>query len=105
MINWSKTIKKYLTKLVPKGAVKEFIKLNYYNIVSLNRYKFKILDNGIFKTKSSNVEINTHEALYHIAPDFDYYQHFYKIKNGDFIIDTGANFGHLTIYFAKKKQV
>ena len=38
--------------------------------------------------------------MYNIVPDFDYYQHFYKVKQGDYVIDAGANFGHLTMYFS-----
>jgi len=39
--------------------------------------------------------------LYPIVDDFNYYQHFYKVKTSDVVIDVGANCGHLSIFFSK----
>ncbi|WP_106567673.1 FkbM family methyltransferase [Cecembia rubra] len=82
--------------------MKEQIKLWFYNLFNDSKYKFSISNSNIYQTNVHSITIQTAEALYNIAPDFDYYQHYYKVKEGDYIIDAGANFGHLTIYFSKK---
>jgi FkbM family methyltransferase len=55
----------------------------------------------VFKTIFEQVSLLTNEALYFIVPNFNYYQHFYKVKERDIIIDAGANCGHLSIFFSK----
>ncbi|WP_460574093.1 FkbM family methyltransferase, partial [Flavobacterium koreense] len=107
MMKLKKTIKKTLSKLMPKGHAKEKIKLFYYNFSKPNKTNFSIEkkeDKTIFKTTFDGVSIYTNEGLYPIVPDFAYYQHFYKTKSGDIVIDAGANVGHLSIYFSKKVE-
>lgn len=101
----NKKIRKTLSLLLPSGKIKEKVKLFYYNLISPKNVKFAILyDNDDEKkhiTKYNNITIITQEALYPVIPDFDYYQHFYKVKKNDIIIDAGANCGHLSILFSK----
>ncbi|MBF2708248.1 FkbM family methyltransferase [Flavobacterium soyangense] len=54
-----------------------------------------------FKTTFEEVSMITNEALYFIVPDFNYYQHFYKVRANDIVLDAGANCGHLSIFFSK----
>jgi FkbM family methyltransferase len=104
-MNWKKYIKKVLTKLVPQGKFKEVIKLYFYNISYLGKYRFQISNDMIYSTKLPGIDIKSKQALYNIAPDFDYYEHFYRVKEGDIVIDAGANFGHLTTYYSKKTGI
>jgi FkbM family methyltransferase len=101
-MNWKKIIKKSLSILVPSGRFKEFIKLAFYNISYFGKFRFGISKDGVYYTYLNGIEIKSKQALYNIAPDFDYYEHFYKVKKGDFVIDAGANFGHLSCYFSMK---
>lgn len=100
-----KKIKKIVSKLLPKGNAKEKIKLNYYRFFNKNsKVSFGLKSaNGelVYTTKYNALELFTHEALYPIVQDFDYYQHFYKVKENDVVIDAGANNGHLSILFSK----
>ncbi len=98
-----KKIKKIVASFVKNGITKEKIKLFYYNIFSQKGLQFFIEDykNSIYKTVSNNFVIYSKSPLYFVALDFDYYTHFYKLKNGDVIIDAGANEGYLSIFFSK----
>lgn len=100
-----KKIKKILSSVIPKGGVKDQIKLMYYSLNKPKNTSYKLLKNSenkvIFKTVFEKTSLITNEALYFIVPDFNYYQHFYKVKSGDVIIDAGANCGHLSIFFSK----
>jgi len=69
-----KNTKKFLSKLLPEGRVKELIKLGFYNWFYTGKYQFSISKSGTYQTNVHGMIINTAEALYHIAPDFDYYQ-------------------------------
>ncbi|TRX20990.1 FkbM family methyltransferase [Flavobacterium franklandianum] len=55
----------------------------------------------VFKTVFKEVSLITNEALYFIVPDFNYYQHFYKVQPNNVVLDAGANCGHLSIFFSK----
>ncbi|WP_232226279.1 FkbM family methyltransferase [Flavobacterium sp. ACAM 123] len=55
----------------------------------------------LYKTTFKGLSMITNEALYFVVPDFNYYQHFYKVKKGDVIVDAGANCGHLSVLFSK----
>lgn len=99
-----KKIKKTISFFIPKGNSKEKIKLFYYKLFSNKAISFDIkIDNGkvIYKTTFDNKVLYTNEALYSIAVDFGYYQHNYKAKNGDFVIDAEANVGHISMFFSK----
>ncbi len=99
-----KAIKKILSQLVPKGSSKEKIKLFYYKILKPKNVSFDLIETQtgiVYKTSYNGIELFTKEALYPVVHDFDYYQHFYKIKENDVVIDAGANCGHLTILFSK----
>ena len=90
-INSKKSDKDYLNKRksdleksgFTTGKIKEKVKLFYYNLISPKNVKFaKLYDNDDEKkhiTKYNNITIITQEALYPVIPDFDYYQHFYKV--------------------------
>lgn len=103
-IKMKKKIKKIISALFPNGEIKEQIKLAYY---SINKPKhttyelFKGKGKTEFKTTFKQVSLITSEALYFIVPDFNYYQHFYKVKVNDVVLDAGANCGHLSIFFSK----
>lgn len=99
-----KKIKKIISKLLPKGASKELLKLNYYSIFKSKNVIFELINSNskiIYKTSFNNISLVTNEALYHIVPDFNYYQHFYKVQYGDIVVDAGANCGHISIFFSK----
>jgi len=100
-----KKVRKIISKIFPKGNIKEKMKRFFYNI---NKPKFtsfeliKVKGNKIiYKTTFHGQSLFTNEALYFVVPDFNYYQHFYKVKNNDIVMDAGANCGHLTILFSK----
>ena len=97
-----KKIKLFISGLFPKGKNKELLKLKYYNFITPNNIKFDInvLENT-YKTNYNNLEFVTAEPLYLVHSDFEYYQHLYKIKNGDIVMDAGANNGYLTLLFSK----
>ncbi|MEO5778140.1 MAG: FkbM family methyltransferase [Flavobacterium sp.] len=99
-----KAIKKIISRLFPKGNAKELMKLKYYSIFKPKNVVFELIENQdkvAYKTSFHNVSLITNEALYPIVEDFNYYQHFYKVKPEDVVIDAGANCGHLSIYFSK----
>lgn len=100
-----KQLKKIISALFPKGDLKEQIKLVYYGIGKPKNTSYSLLKDGenktVFKTIFKNVCLITREALYFIVPDFNYYQHFYKVKANDVVLDAGANCGHLTLFFSK----
>ncbi len=100
-----KRLKKIISALFPKGDLKEQIKLAYYGInkPAHTKYELKKWNDSktTFKTIFKEVSLITHEALYFIVPDFNYYQHFYKVKTNDVVLDAGANCGHLSIFFSK----
>ena len=98
-----KQIKKTISQLFPKGKGKELLKLKYYSIFKPRHVVFQLIDNKgkvAYKTTFSDISLITNEALYQIAADFNYYQHFYKVKPNDIVIDAGANCGHLSIFFS-----
>lgn len=100
-----KKIKKLISFIFPSGGLKEQIKLVYYSINKPKDTRYELLNETknkfVYRTIFKEVEMITNEALYFIVPDFNYYQHFYKVKQGDVIIDAGANCGHLSIFFSK----
>jgi FkbM family methyltransferase len=100
-----KKIKKVISAIFPKGGMKEKIKLGYYSINKpKDTFYALVLGAGTsvaYKTTFQDLVMITHEALYFIAPDFNYYQHFYKVKESDIVLDAGANCGHLSILFSK----
>jgi FkbM family methyltransferase len=100
-----KQLKKIISALFPKGGVKEQIKLAYYGVNKPQHTTYGLVKGKegktAFKTTFKEVSMLTHEALYFIVPDFNYYQHFYKVKTNDVVLDAGANCGHLTLFFSK----
>ena len=100
-----KQLKKILSTFFPKGFLKEKIKLAYYGInkPAYTNYELTKGNDGktVFKTIFKGVSLFTNEALYFIVPDFNYYQHFYKVKEANIVLDAGANCGHLSIFFSK----
>ncbi len=79
-----KKIKKAVSFIVPKGYAKEKIKLSFYSIFKRKGTSFDLIhkdDKIVYKTTFNHIALLTNEALYPIADDFNYYQHFYKTKN------------------------
>ena len=100
-----KKVKKVLCFIVPKGYAKEKIKLFFYRLFKQKGIYFDLIkkeDKVIYKTTFSKTVLLTNEALYPIAADFNYYQHFYKTKKNDIVVDAGANMGHISIFFSKQ---
>ncbi|MDI1318505.1 FkbM family methyltransferase [Flavobacterium sp.] len=98
-----KAARNFFSSLMPKGNTKEILKLKYYSIFKPKDIVFELTQhNGkmVYKTTFQNVSLFTNEALYPIVADFNYYQHFYKVKPEDVVIDAGANCGHLSILFS-----
>ena len=103
-----KKIRKIVSSIFPKGYSKEKYKLFFYNFFSPKNVKFEVIKNDevvSYKTNIDSETIITAEALYHVLPDFNYYQNFYKVKPNDIVIDAGANLGHISIYLSKKVGV
>lgn len=98
-----KALKKALSKLMPKGKTKEQIKLVFYNLTAQKGTRFSLVDGEKirYRTNYNGLDFKTIDALYNIAPDFDFYTHFYKIKSGDVMMDAGANNGYISLYFSK----
>lgn len=100
-----KKIKKIISAIFPSGGLKEQIKLVYYSFNKPKHTSYEVLKSDankiVFKTIFKDVSLITNEALYFIVPDFNYYQHFYKVKTNDVVLDAGANCGHLSIFFSK----
>lgn len=99
-----KQLKKIVSQLFPKGARKELLKVRYYNVFKPKGVVYQIIDNKgkvAYKTSISNISLITNESLYLMINDFSYYQHFYKVKTGDIVVDAGANCGYLSIFFSK----
>lgn len=99
-----KKIKKIISTLFPKGNLKEQIKLGYYSLDKPMYTTYELVkgkEKVAFKTTFKEITLITNEALYFIVPDFNYYQHFYKVKANDIVLDAGANCGHLSIFFSK----
>lgn len=100
-----KKIKKIISAIFPSGGIKEKIKLCYYSINKPKDTFYELVQGTgtsvAYKTTFQDLVMITNEALYFIAPDFNYYQHFYKVKENDVILDAGANCGHLSILFSK----
>ena len=99
-----KLLKKVISKFFPRGDFKENVKLMYYNLSNPSKASFELVqtNNGLYyKTNFQDFSLITNEALYPIVADFNYYQHFYKVKENDVVIDAGANCGHLSIFFSK----
>jgi FkbM family methyltransferase len=101
----NKRIKKIISKLIPKGDAKERLKLFYYRLNKPKQTKYELISKNanylLYKTTFKGLSMITNEALYFVVPDFNYYQHFYKVKKGDVIFDAGANCGHLSVLFSK----
>ncbi|MFV8342112.1 FkbM family methyltransferase [Flavobacterium sp. XS2P39] len=100
-----KQLKKIISTLFPKGNFKERVKLFYYSINTPSQTSYELISTSekktVYKTIFQDLSLITNEALYFVAPDFKYYQHFYKVKRNDVIVDAGANCGHLSILFSK----
>lgn len=99
-----KKIKKVISYIVPKGYAKEKIKLFFYSLFRKKEITFDLVNEGkkvIYKTTFNDTVLLTNEALYPIAEDFNYYQHFYKTKKDDVVVDAGANIGHIAIFLSK----
>lgn len=100
-----KSVKKTISSFVPKGVYKEQLKLFWYNMLSSRLVKYSLIkkDSGyLYKTQYEDLNLFTNEPLYTITPDFDNYQHFYKVKQGDIVIDGGANVGVLSLLFSMR---
>ncbi|MES2411765.1 MAG: FkbM family methyltransferase [Bacteroidota bacterium] len=99
-----KQLKKSISKLFPKGNSKELLKLRYYSIFKPKSVAYELIDNKgktAYKTSFGDIALITNEAIYPMIEDFGYYQHFYKVKPGDSVIDAGANCGYLSIFYSK----
>lgn len=100
MLISKKKIRKFVSFLFPKSQLKERIKCFWYNLFSDIDVSFEILS-GYYKTVIKGVEVLSYNPLYKIVFDFKNYQHFFKVKKGDYVLDAGANVGNLTCYFSK----
>jgi FkbM family methyltransferase len=98
-----KKVKKFLSGLMPKGMAKEKIKLSIYNILAQKGTSFSIHPGEVtsYGTNYKGLEFTTLDPLYTISEDFDFYQHFHKVKSGDVVMDAGANNGYVSLLFSK----
>ena len=107
-MNLKKSVKKTVSSFMPKSVFKERLKVFWYNVLTSKKIKYKLVQRKdasiLYETKYEDLTFFTNEPLYTITPDFDNYQHFYKVKPGDMVIDGGANVGILSLLFSKKVQ-
>ena len=104
IVYMKKKIKKIISHLLPKGILKERIKLFYYRMTKDSNITYNLVKkNGLVyhKTTFSEIVMFTKDALYPVVHDFKLYQHCYKVKKNDYIIDAGANVGVISIFFSK----
>ena len=94
-----KAIRKLVSSFFPSGQRKENFKLFFYNLFSPQDIKFSHKYN-LYKLEIDKNLITTTIPLYHIYKDFKIYTKFHKIKNDDIVLDIGANFGFVSLYFA-----
>lgn len=80
--------------------LKEEIKLLYYNRRTQD-FTFSI-EGGVFKTRTDNWFIRTISPLYFVVRDIVRYEEYYKVSEGDIVIDAGANEGILTLVYSRK---
>ena len=85
--------------LLPEN-LKERIKLLYYNS-KVKDYTFSA-EKGIYKTQTENWDVRTRSPLYFVVRDINRYEQYYKVSQGDIVIDAGANEGILTLVYSKK---
>jgi FkbM family methyltransferase len=99
-----KKLKKFLSHLMPKGQLKEKIKLLFYNATAQKGTSFSLIFGAktFYKTHYNGLDFTTLDALYNIVPDFDFYTHFHKVKPGDVVVDAGANNGYIALLFSKQ---
>ena len=88
---------------MPKGLLKEKVKLFFYNMAAKKGTSFSISGAGrrLFGTKFGRLDFTTIDPLYGIVEDFDFYTHFHQISPGEVILDAGANNGYVALYFSK----
>jgi FkbM family methyltransferase len=94
-----KQIRKALSRLIPKGRIKEALKLRFHNLYAPGGIRFG-LSNKHFITKVGNNVFTTTAPLYRIVEDFGFYTNFYKPSGSDVVIDAGANQGFVSLYLA-----
>lgn len=98
----NKKLRKLISTLLPKGRAKEMAKLLYYNLISKGDVKFTMEKGNIYVTDIQGYKLKTHQAMYFVVNDLIQYQSLYTIKEGDVVLDAGANIGQLSLYFAHR---
>jgi FkbM family methyltransferase len=79
---------------------KEILKEVYYNI--LNKEKFRRVNGNYSTLIGTDMMIITKRPMYFVVKDIKNYEQFYSVKEGDIVLDAGANEGYLSIYYSKK---
>jgi len=92
----------YLRKIyeILPDFLKENVKEVYYNITK--KEKFRRFKDGYITTINKDIQMRTKGPMYFLVKDIENYEQFYSIKEGDIVLDGGANEGYLSIYYAKK---
>ncbi len=86
--------------LIPK-IIRERIKLIYYN-KRIKNYYFSIKEGRYWTKATEGWSISTLSPLYFIVKDIQRYERFYKVAEGNIVIDAGANEGVLSLIYSKK---
>ncbi|MCH3881951.1 MULTISPECIES: FkbM family methyltransferase [Tenacibaculum] len=90
---------KNIYNILPK-SLKESSKEIYYNLFTQEKFsRTKDIYNTLFK---NGITLHSKKPMYFIVNDIHKYEEFYTIKEGDVVIDAGANEGYLSIYYSKK---
>lgn len=88
-----------LAALLPAGAVKEWLRFHAYNYKYRGRARF-FRTGETFTTEMAGTRFHTRQAPYGIPALLDEYQHWYKVRPGDVIVEAGAHHGMVMLGLA-----
>lgn len=77
------------------------LKLKYYNF-KIKEFSFFLNKDVYCSTDNKSWKIFTNSPLYFIVKDLNRYELFYKVSEGDLVIDAGANEGILSLIYSRK---
>lgn len=93
-----KGMRKFLSGLVPTGELKEWIKYYYYVFFAYSGISYGRISKKVYSVTINGKSIKSYQPYYHFIKEIRNYESFYSIKEGDVIIDAGANVGLFTLY-------
>jgi len=96
-----KILLSHLSELIPESFLKKKMGCWYQNYFEGNSFKIHY-KKGIFETNFKNFNIKTSKNPHHdFRMIFNEYLRYYKLKEGDVVVDAGASYGTLALYASK----